>query len=171
MQPVKCPVCGDTFKPRNRRQRLCSLKCNGQERAEQNRQRAAEKHGGEIYRYIDRGTPYVRINGKEKSERRYVYEQTHNVELQPWHHIINIDGNQNNVAPENLRLRNAKLEEIVQRTGKLPKDLGRRVPRNGKFAQCLCGGEMSRVTVSKAGRRQYTCPDCDNARQRDHRAS
>lgn len=160
LAPIDCPVCGDTFKPKNSRQKYDTLNCAAHARGQRNTDAARKRHNGDTYRYLDRGAWYRIVDGKRIAEARIVYEETHGVKLESWHYVTHVNGDRADNSPDNLRLRNEALDRHVRANRKLP----------GRMTCVKCRGSKTVVSTARdTNVSTYGCKPCDNARQRRQR--
>lgn len=143
-----CEGCDETYKPSKRDQKYCSPQCARMAINARLIKKAIErkriKHAS--------GCWLLRLpDGTRVFEHRYVYEQSRGVALQTWHYLKWINGDKLDNRPENLAIANRAVEAYVQRTGRLPAEMGRSL--------CPCGGRRQFFRWPN-GQARWTCTQC-----------
>ena len=120
-----CVGCGDDFRPNRRPQRYCSEACAlavGRKRHSENSLLYTRRKN--YFGYWE-----VKIDGVWIPEARHVFQKHYAVKLPSNVYVGFRDQDKDNLAPDNLFLKNPILDEIVRRTGKLPKLVGGKPPK------------------------------------------
>lgn len=144
----ECESCGETYRAERKTRRYCSQPCARMAINDRLIKEAIERQR------IKHSSGYWTIrlpDGSKVPEHRHVYEQSRGVKLQTWHYLRWINGNKLDNRPENLTLANPAMEAYVQRTGRLPSEMGRSL--------CPCGGKR-KLSRQLSGQTRWFCSQC-----------